>query len=203
MRHIWFDSEGFNRYRGTGWMKGACVTCPDKEKDLGGCRCQAFLLARRSGGNRSGLPEERAPRCGAGGGGGGRCGRGAGASTTAGVSGSAGLAGAGLTGAVARPGLECVSPVAGSPCCAARARNPERLMWCSCAQASTCLTRLTGKLAFKRIARPSMRLRSISTNSHASPWYREFLGSTSRLGVGTYDNMPKLYFCNFYKIRNR
>lgn len=45
MRHIWFESEGFNRYRGTGWMKGACVTCPDKEKDLGGCRCQAFLLA--------------------------------------------------------------------------------------------------------------------------------------------------------------
>jgi pyrroloquinoline quinone biosynthesis protein E len=45
MRHIWFDSEGFNRYRGTGWMKGACVTCPDREKDLGGCRCQAFLLA--------------------------------------------------------------------------------------------------------------------------------------------------------------
>jgi len=45
VRHIWFDSEGFNRYRGTSWMKGACVTCPDKEKDLGGCRCQAFLLA--------------------------------------------------------------------------------------------------------------------------------------------------------------
>ena len=45
LRHIWHDSEGFNRYRGTGWMKGACVTCPDKEKDLGGCRCQAFLLA--------------------------------------------------------------------------------------------------------------------------------------------------------------
>ena len=45
VRHIWLDSEGFNRYRGTGWMKGACVTCPDKEKDLGGCRCQAFLLA--------------------------------------------------------------------------------------------------------------------------------------------------------------
>ncbi|MDZ7857324.1 pyrroloquinoline quinone biosynthesis protein PqqE [Sphaerotilus sp.] len=45
VRHVWFESEGFNRYRGTGWMKGACVTCPDKEKDLGGCRCQAFLLA--------------------------------------------------------------------------------------------------------------------------------------------------------------
>jgi PqqA peptide cyclase len=45
VRSIWFESEGFNRYRGTGWMKGPCVTCPDKEKDLGGCRCQAFLLA--------------------------------------------------------------------------------------------------------------------------------------------------------------
>jgi PqqA peptide cyclase len=44
IRSIWQDSEGFNRYRGTGWMKGPCVTCPDKEKDLGGCRCQAFLL---------------------------------------------------------------------------------------------------------------------------------------------------------------
>ncbi|MDP4301194.1 pyrroloquinoline quinone biosynthesis protein PqqE [Leptothrix discophora] len=43
--HIWRDSEGFNRYRGTGWMKEPCVSCPDKEKDLGGCRCQAFLLA--------------------------------------------------------------------------------------------------------------------------------------------------------------
>lgn len=42
---IWYDSEGFNRYRGTGWMKAPCSSCPDKEKDLGGCRCQAFLLA--------------------------------------------------------------------------------------------------------------------------------------------------------------
>jgi pyrroloquinoline quinone biosynthesis protein E len=45
LAHIWRDSEGFNRYRGTGWMKEPCVSCPDKEKDLGGCRCQAFLLA--------------------------------------------------------------------------------------------------------------------------------------------------------------
>jgi pyrroloquinoline quinone biosynthesis protein E len=41
----WYESEGFNRYRGTGWMKEPCVSCPDKEKDLGGCRCQAYLLA--------------------------------------------------------------------------------------------------------------------------------------------------------------
>jgi pyrroloquinoline quinone biosynthesis protein E len=46
LREIWYDSDGFNRYRGTGWMKEPCASCPDKEKDLGGCRCQAYLLAR-------------------------------------------------------------------------------------------------------------------------------------------------------------
>ncbi len=45
MGEVWFDSEGFNRFRGTGWMKEPCVSCPEKEKDLGGCRCQAYLLA--------------------------------------------------------------------------------------------------------------------------------------------------------------
>ena len=42
---IWRDSEGFNRYRGTGWMKEPCASCPERERDLGGCRCQAFMLA--------------------------------------------------------------------------------------------------------------------------------------------------------------
>lgn len=46
LREIWFDSEGFNRYRGTGWMKEPCASCDQKEVDLGGCRCQAFLLAQ-------------------------------------------------------------------------------------------------------------------------------------------------------------
>ena len=45
VRDIWFDSEGFNRYRGTGWMKEPCSSCEYREQDLGGCRCQAFLLA--------------------------------------------------------------------------------------------------------------------------------------------------------------
>ena len=45
LRDIWFDSEGFNRYRGTGWMKEPCSSCEFKEQDLGGCRCQAFMLA--------------------------------------------------------------------------------------------------------------------------------------------------------------
>jgi PqqA peptide cyclase len=43
---IWFESEGFNRFRGTGWMKEPCASCPEKEKDLGGCRCQAYMLAQ-------------------------------------------------------------------------------------------------------------------------------------------------------------
>ncbi|HOY33504.1 MAG TPA: pyrroloquinoline quinone biosynthesis protein PqqE [Piscinibacter sp.] len=46
LREVWFESEGFNRYRGTGWMKEPCVSCEHKEEDLGGCRCQAFLIAQ-------------------------------------------------------------------------------------------------------------------------------------------------------------
>ena len=41
----WKDSPAFNKYRGDSGMKEPCRTCPDKEKDLGGCRCQAFLLS--------------------------------------------------------------------------------------------------------------------------------------------------------------
>jgi len=41
---IWYDSEGFNRYRGYDWMKEPCRSCPEKVKDFGGCRCQAYLL---------------------------------------------------------------------------------------------------------------------------------------------------------------
>jgi pyrroloquinoline quinone biosynthesis protein E len=41
---IWFDSPGFNQFRGDAWMKEPCRSCPEKHKDFGGCRCQAFLL---------------------------------------------------------------------------------------------------------------------------------------------------------------
>jgi len=34
----------FNHFRGTDWMQEPCKSCPEKEADLGGCRCQAFLL---------------------------------------------------------------------------------------------------------------------------------------------------------------
>jgi PqqA peptide cyclase len=41
---IWRDSQGFNHFRGDEWMKEPCRSCPEKTKDFGGCRCQAFLL---------------------------------------------------------------------------------------------------------------------------------------------------------------
>jgi len=41
---IWYQSTAFNFYRGDGWMKDPCRTCSEKDKDLGGCRCQALML---------------------------------------------------------------------------------------------------------------------------------------------------------------
>jgi PqqA peptide cyclase len=41
---IWNESPAFNRYRGDAWMKEPCRSCPEKTKDFGGCRCQAYLL---------------------------------------------------------------------------------------------------------------------------------------------------------------
>ena len=42
---IWYDSPAFNRFRGFDWMKEPCRACPERFKDYGGCRCQAYLLS--------------------------------------------------------------------------------------------------------------------------------------------------------------
>lgn len=44
VKEIWYESHAFNHYRGDAWMKEPCVSCPEKEKDWGGCRCQALML---------------------------------------------------------------------------------------------------------------------------------------------------------------
>jgi pyrroloquinoline quinone biosynthesis protein E len=44
LAEIWFESSGFNHYRGDAWMKEPCRSCPEKVKDFGGCRCQAYLM---------------------------------------------------------------------------------------------------------------------------------------------------------------
>jgi len=41
---IWNESKAFNFFRGTAWMKEPCSSCDEKDKDFGGCRCQAYLL---------------------------------------------------------------------------------------------------------------------------------------------------------------
>ncbi len=41
---IWARSPGLQAFRGEGWMKDPCRTCPERALDFGGCRCQAFFL---------------------------------------------------------------------------------------------------------------------------------------------------------------
>ena len=44
LEHVWYESSGFTHFRGDAWMKEPCRSCPEKARDFGGCRCQAYLL---------------------------------------------------------------------------------------------------------------------------------------------------------------
>ncbi|MFI8692938.1 pyrroloquinoline quinone biosynthesis protein PqqE [Stutzerimonas kunmingensis] len=44
IEHIWRHSFGFNKFRGYDWMPEPCRSCDERERDFGGCRCQAFML---------------------------------------------------------------------------------------------------------------------------------------------------------------
>ena len=44
LRWIWEESPAFTRFRGEDWMPEPCRSCDRRERDFGGCRCQAFLL---------------------------------------------------------------------------------------------------------------------------------------------------------------
>jgi pyrroloquinoline quinone biosynthesis protein E len=44
IEEIWYGSASFNHFRGYEWMKEPCRSCPEKTRDFGGCRCQAYLL---------------------------------------------------------------------------------------------------------------------------------------------------------------
>ena len=46
IQDIWEKSAAFNRFRGFDWMQEPCKSCPEKKKDFGGCRCQAYMLTR-------------------------------------------------------------------------------------------------------------------------------------------------------------
>lgn len=40
----WRDAPGMRAYRGEDWMRPPCRGCPERTRDFGGCRCQAFAL---------------------------------------------------------------------------------------------------------------------------------------------------------------
>lgn len=44
VEEIWYRSDAFNRFRGEDWMKEPCRSCPERTRDFGGCRCQAYLM---------------------------------------------------------------------------------------------------------------------------------------------------------------
>lgn len=44
LQWIWYESPAFNAFRGDAWMHEPCRSCPERHKDFGGCRCQAYLL---------------------------------------------------------------------------------------------------------------------------------------------------------------
>lgn len=43
---IWRHGAAFEAFRGVGWMREPCRSCDRRETDFGGCRCQAFAVAR-------------------------------------------------------------------------------------------------------------------------------------------------------------
>jgi PqqA peptide cyclase len=44
LSEIWQRSPAFEAFRGTSWMKEPCASCAHRERDFGGCRCQAFAV---------------------------------------------------------------------------------------------------------------------------------------------------------------
>jgi len=44
LRACWEDAPGMRAFRGEDWMREPCRSCPERARDFGGCRCQAFAL---------------------------------------------------------------------------------------------------------------------------------------------------------------
>jgi pyrroloquinoline quinone biosynthesis protein E len=44
LAECWRDAPGMNAFRGESWMREPCRSCPERARDHGGCRCQAFRL---------------------------------------------------------------------------------------------------------------------------------------------------------------
>ncbi len=44
LAECWSRAPGMNAFRGEAWMPEPCRSCPERSRDFGGCRCQAFAL---------------------------------------------------------------------------------------------------------------------------------------------------------------
>lgn len=49
LAECWRDAPGMNAFRGEAWMPEPCRSCPERGRDFGGCRCQAFFLTGKAG----------------------------------------------------------------------------------------------------------------------------------------------------------
>ena len=49
LRACWEEAPGMNAFRGEDWLPEPCRSCPERGRDFGGCRCQAFALAGDAG----------------------------------------------------------------------------------------------------------------------------------------------------------
>jgi pyrroloquinoline quinone biosynthesis protein E len=44
LQSCWEGAPGMNALRGAAWMRELCRSCPERTRDFGGCRCQAYRL---------------------------------------------------------------------------------------------------------------------------------------------------------------
>ena len=44
----WEEAPGMRAFRGDSWMEDPCRSCPERQTDFGGCRCQAYHLVGRA-----------------------------------------------------------------------------------------------------------------------------------------------------------
>lgn len=44
LQWVWQQSPAFQLFRGTEWMPEPCRSCEHRDRDFGGCRCQAYAL---------------------------------------------------------------------------------------------------------------------------------------------------------------
>lgn len=45
LSEIWYHGPAFQAFRGTDWMSEPCRSCDRRNRDFGGCRCQAMAIA--------------------------------------------------------------------------------------------------------------------------------------------------------------